>query len=125
MRPSLRSDSLMRVSFAWWSPVTGMQVGWICVKQGLANAAPRLWARQRVVGAEQQLLARLAARVERARHLDAAERAVGEQAAVLPRERHALGHTLVDDGGADLRQPIDVRFAGAEVAALDRIVEQP
>ncbi len=30
-RPSLRSDSLIRVSFDWWSPETGMQVGWICV----------------------------------------------------------------------------------------------
>jgi hypothetical protein len=42
MRPSLRSDSLIRVSLDWWSPVTGMQVGWIWVKQGLPNAAPRL-----------------------------------------------------------------------------------
>ena len=30
-RPSLRSDSLISVSFDWWSPETGMQVGWICV----------------------------------------------------------------------------------------------
>src|SRR5437867_5922811 len=82
-------------------------------------------ARQRLVGAEQQLLPRLAARVKGARYLDAAERAVGEQAAVLARERHALGDALVDDGGADLGQPIDVCFARAEVAALDRIVEQP
>ena len=32
----------MSVSFDWYSPVTGMQVGWICVKQGLAKAAPFL-----------------------------------------------------------------------------------
>ena len=31
MRPSLRRLSDMSVSFDWWSPVTGMQVGWICV----------------------------------------------------------------------------------------------
>ena len=31
MRPSLRSDSLISVSFDWWSPERGMQVGWICV----------------------------------------------------------------------------------------------
>ncbi len=37
IRPSLRSDSLISVSFDWWSPVRGMQVGWICVKQGLAK----------------------------------------------------------------------------------------
>ena len=42
MRPSFRRDSLISVSFAWWWPVTGMQVGWIWVKQGFAKAAPRL-----------------------------------------------------------------------------------
>ena len=66
---------------------------------------------QRLVGAEQQLLAGLAARVERARDLRAAERAVVEQAAVLARERHALRDALVDDVDAQLRQPVDVRFA--------------
>ena len=30
-RPSLRSDSLMSVSFDWYSPDCGMHVGWICV----------------------------------------------------------------------------------------------
>ena len=79
---------------------------------------------ERLVGAEQQLLAGLAARVERARDLRAAERAVGEQAAVLARERHALRHALVDDVDADLRQAVDVGLARAEVAAFDRVVEQ-
>ena len=194
----MRSDSLISVSFDWYSPVTGMQVGWICVKQGLANAAPALVGApdrrgvgalrvggeiedvavaaraehhrvgqvrldlagdqvarhdaarrpsmttrssisvrgihrhlpardlplQRLVGAEQQLLAGLAAGVERARDLRAAERAVGEQPAVLARERHALRHALVDDVDADLREPVDVGLARAEVAALDRVVEQ-
>ncbi len=31
IRPSLRSDSDISVSFDWCAPVTGMQVGWICV----------------------------------------------------------------------------------------------
>ena len=48
-------------------------------------------AGQLLVGAEQQLLAGLAAGVERAAHLGAAEAAVVEQAAVLAGERHALG----------------------------------
>ena len=82
-------------------------------------------AHQRLVGAEQQLLAGLAARVERARHLRAAEGAVVEQAAVLARERHALRDALVDDVDRDLREPVDVRLARAEVAALDRVVEEP
>ena len=79
----------------------------------------------RLVGAEQQLLARLAARVERARDLRAAERAIVQQPAVLTRERHALRHALVDDADAHLGQAVDVRLAGPVVAALDRVVEQP
>ena len=81
-------------------------------------------AHQRLIGAEQQLLARLAARVEGARHLRAAERAVVEQAAVLARERHALRDALVDDVHRQLRQPVHVGFARPIVAALDRVVEQ-
>ena len=45
-RPSLRSDSLISVSFDWCGPLTGMQVGWICVKQGLAKPRAALYARQ-------------------------------------------------------------------------------
>ena len=52
IRPSLRSDSDIRVSLDWWWPVTGMQVGWICVKQGLAKYAPRRCARQMAVALE-------------------------------------------------------------------------
>ena len=79
----------------------------------------------RLVRAEQELLTRLAARVERARHLRAAERSVVEQPAVLARERHALRHALIDDVDAQLRQPEDVRFARPVVPAFDRVVEQP
>ncbi len=79
---------------------------------------------QRLVGAEQQLLPGLAAGVERARHLGAAERAVVEQAAVLAGEGDALGGALVDDVVAHLGQPVDVGLPGAVVAALDRVVEQ-
>ena len=46
-------------------------------------------AHQRLVGAEQQLLTGLAARIEGSRHLRAAERSVVEQAAVFTSERHA------------------------------------
>ena len=79
---------------------------------------------QRLIGAEQQLLARLAARVEGARDLRAAEGAIRQRAAVFARERHALRDALVDDVDADLRQAVDVGFARAEVAALHRVVEQ-
>ena len=79
---------------------------------------------ERLVGAEQQLLAGLAARVEGARHLRAAEGAVVEVAAVFARERHALRHALIDDVDADLRQAVDVGFARAEIAALHGVVEQ-
>ena len=49
MRPSLRSDSDISVSFDWNSSLDGMQVGWIWVKHGLANSAPRRWARHAAV----------------------------------------------------------------------------
>ena len=65
----------------------------------------------RLVGAEQQLLARLAACVERARYLRAAEGAVVEQAAVLAGEGHALRHHLVDDVDAHLGEAVDVALA--------------
>ncbi len=82
-------------------------------------------AGQGLVGAEQELLAGLAAGVERAAHLGAAEAAVVEQAAVLAGERHALGDALVDDARptpAASRYTFDL--AGAEVAALHRVVEE-
>jgi hypothetical protein len=79
---------------------------------------------QRLVGAEQELLAGLAAGVEGARDLRAAEGAVVEQAAVLAGEGHALGDALVDDVVADLGEAVDVGLAGAEVAALDGVVEE-
>jgi hypothetical protein len=80
---------------------------------------------QRLVGAQQQLLAGLAAGVEGPRDLRAAERARVEQAAVLAGERDALRDALVDDLAADLREPVDVGLPRAEVPALDRVVEQP
>ena len=42
----------MSVSFDWYSPERGMQVGWICVKQGFAKSAPLRWARQIAVAFE-------------------------------------------------------------------------
>ena len=89
------------------------------------HAAARDLLLQLLVGAQQKLLAGLSPRVERPRHLGAAEGAVGEQSAVLPRERHALRHALVDDVDADLRQAVDVGLTRPEVPALHRVVEQP
>ena len=80
---------------------------------------------QRLVGADEELLAGLAAGVEGAGHLHAAEGAVVEQAAVLAGERDALRDALVDDVDADLGQAVHVRLARAVVAALDGVVEQP
>ena len=57
------------------------------------------------------LLPGLPARVKRSRNLRAAERAVRQQPAILARERHALRHALIDNVDADLRQPVDIRFA--------------
>ena len=82
-------------------------------------------ALKRLIGADEQLLARLAAGVEGAGDLHAAEGAVVQVSAVLPGEGDPLCHALVDDVGADLGQAVDVRLPGAEVAALDRVVEEP
>ncbi len=81
-------------------------------------------AHQRLVGAEEQLLPGLAPRVERARHLGPAEGSVVEQSAVLAGEGNALGHALIDDIDAQLREPVHVRFARPVIAALDGVVEQ-
>ncbi len=53
--------------------------------------------RERLIGAEEKLLAGLAAGVERPRHLSSSERAVVELSSVLARERNALGDRLIDD----------------------------
>ena len=81
-------------------------------------------AGERLVGAEQQLLAGLAPGVERAAHLGAAEAAVVEQAAVLAGEGHALGDALVDDVDRHLGEAVHVGLAGAVVAALHGVVEE-
>ncbi len=52
MRPSLRSDSDISVSFDWNSSLAGMQVGWIWVKHGLPKSAPLRCARQMAVAFE-------------------------------------------------------------------------
>src|SRR6266446_8667818 len=77
-----------------------------------------------LVRAEQQLLPRLAAGVERPLDLDPAEGAGLEQATVVASERHALCDALVDDVHAHLRQAVGVGLAGAEVAALHGVVEE-
>jgi hypothetical protein len=77
-----------------------------------------------LVGPQQQLLAGLATGVERAAHLGATEGPVVQQAAVLPGEGHPLRHHLVDDVHRHLGEPVHVRLAGAEVASLDRVVEE-
>lgn len=61
------------------------------------NAACINHPHERLVGAEQQLLPRLATRVERPRYLRTTEGAVVEIAAVLSRKGDALRNTLVND----------------------------
>jgi hypothetical protein len=88
------------------------------------DPAGRFLLRERVIRAQQQLLAGLPARVERPRDERPAERSVREQAAVLARERYALRDGVIDDPRGQLGQAIDVRLAGAKVAALERVVEE-
>ncbi len=79
---------------------------------------------QRLVSAEEQLLARLSAGVEGARDLRAAERSVIEIAGILAGERHALRDTLIDDIETEGGQAVDVGLARAEIAALHGVVEE-
>ena len=81
-------------------------------------------AGERGVGADEELLAGLAAGVESTRDLRAAEGAVGEETSVFTGERHALRDALVDDVHRDLGEAVDVGFAGAVVAALDGVLEE-
>ena len=90
----------------------------------LGDGAGRDLALHGLVGADQQLLTGLAAGVEGAGHLHAAEGAVVEQAAVLTGEGDALGNALVDDVRRDLGEAVDVRLARAVVAALHGVVEE-
>jgi len=78
-----------------------------------------------LIGAEQQLLTGLAARVKGPGNECAAERAVIQQPSVLARERNTLRDALIDDVVAHLREAIDIGFAGTEVAAFNGVVEQP
>jgi hypothetical protein len=89
------------------------------------HEAPADGARQGGIGAEEELLPGLAAGVEGARNLGAAEGAVGEQAAVFAGKGHALRDALIDDVDRDLGEAVDVGLAGAVVAALDGVVEEP
>jgi hypothetical protein len=88
------------------------------------HAASRDLALESLIRAKQELLPRLSARVERPRYLGTAKRSIGEQPAVLARERNSLRHALVDDVHAQLREPVDVALAGAEITALDRVIKK-
>src|ERR1700685_4106168 len=81
-------------------------------------------ALQSLVGAQQKLLPGLASCIERPRYLRATERAIRQGAAVFTSKRHALRDALIDDVHADLSEAIDVRFAGAEVAAFHGVIEE-
>ena len=76
------------------------------------------------VGPQQELLPGLPAGVKGPGDLGAAEGAGVEVSGVVAGERHALRDALVDDVVAHLGEPPDVRLAGSEVSALDRVVEE-
>ncbi len=77
-----------------------------------------------LVCAQQKLLPGLAAGVERTRHLGAAEGAILQRTSVFASKGNALRDALINNVHAVLRQPVDVRFARAEVAAFYRVIEE-
>jgi uncharacterized protein with von Willebrand factor type A (vWA) domain len=74
--------------------VSDYEVEHLCAREHFDLARGNLSA-QGLVGAKEELLAGLPAGIEGSRDLDAAERSIVEQAAVLTRERHSLGDALV------------------------------
>ena len=88
------------------------------------NAAQLHLAHQGLVGAIKQLLSGLPPGIKGAAHQGPAKTAGGQAAAVFARERHPLGHALIDDAAADFRQPLAARFPGAEVASFEGVGEQ-
>jgi len=79
---------------------------------------------QGLIGADEQLLSCLAARIESARDLCAAEGAVGQEPAIFAGKGDALCRALVDDAGGHLCQAMDVGFACAKVASLNGVIEE-
>src|SRR4051812_39582784 len=78
-----------------------------------------------LIGAKQKLLAGLPAGVKGSRHLRTAEGSVRKQSAVPARKWDPLCYALIDDVDTQLREPVDIGFARAKVAALDGVVEKP
>ena len=79
---------------------------------------------ERLECAKKKLLTRLTTRVKSARHLSAAKGTIRQRATVLACKGNALRHALIDDVHADLRQPVYVTLASAEVPALDCAVKK-
>ena len=104
--------------------VDDYQIEHLRLRKHLHGAGSDLTAK-RGITTEQKLLAGLPARVKCARDLCATERTIREQSAVLARERHALLNTLIDDEIANLGKTINVCLARPEIAAFDRVVEEP
>jgi hypothetical protein len=104
-------------------PIDGDQVEHVVAREHFDVARGNLGRVSRV-RPNQELLAGLAACVEGPADEGPAEGPVSEQSAVFPCERNALGCGLVDDVHAEFSESVHVRFAGPEVAAFDRIVEE-
>ena len=79
---------------------------------------------KRLITTDEELLTGLTTGVEGAADLGSPKGAVREGPAVFTGEGHSLGNALVDDLQGDLGEAMDVGLAGAEVTALDRVVEE-
>ena len=80
---------------------------------------------QRRVSPQKELLPRRSPCIESSRYLRPSERTIRQHSPILPRKRHPLGHTLVDDIDAYLCQPMYIRLPRAKISSLDRVVKQP
>src|SRR5208337_4662197 len=63
--------------------------------------------------------------IKRPRDLGPSKGTVVEISGIVTSKGDPLGHTLVDDIVANHRQPVYIRFAGPEIPALNRVMEEP
>ena len=81
-------------------------------------------SRESAVGAQQQLLPRLAASIEGAAYLCSSERTVVEKSAVVPRKWHPLCYTLVYDVATHFGKTIHIGFPCSIVSSFYGVFEQ-
>ena len=78
---------------------------------------------QRLVRTQKKLLACRPTRVKCSRNLSSTKGTICEHSPILPRKRHSLRHTLINNIYTHLRQSIHIRFTRTKISALNRVMK--